>query len=434
MANILFVTGDYYPYFSPNGSVIKNIIDELKKEHSVVVLSTKNRIGLETKISYDNYEIHRVNNYYSMLYNYSSLRYKNSESVISKQFFNKLLQSKRLLYFLYKAISKNSLNKNLINLQIKQMSKIYTEFKFDVIIPISMPIENIVSAIRYTELNNQSIHVIPYQIDHFSDSPTLHGNKLLKKIKFKSNLKMEEEILQQSSYYFIFPQIDNHMKKYHSSMVEKDKIIVTEHPLIVDKSKTHSISKYRFNKNKINLVFSGMLNVKVRNPNYLLNIMNLLSEENKLCLNFFHVGDCDAIINSYKNKLGENLQNHGQVSLKESFEAMNEANILISLGVIDGNQVSGKIFDYFSVGKPIIHLYYFDEDPNLKYLSKYPLSLCIKIDPKMNKENARKINKFCIENYNKKIDYPSVEKIFEDATPKYVSDKFNEKIKQVINC
>ena len=107
--------------------------------------------------------------------------------------------------------------------------------------------------------------------------------------------------------------------------------------------------------------------------------------------------------------------------MNKSFEGMNNADVLISLGVTSGNQVSGKIFDYFSFGKPIIHLYYFDEDPNLKYLERYPLSLSIKIDSNKVKENAFKIEQFLKENTGKKIEYKIVEKIFEDATPKYVS-------------
>ena len=45
--NIVVLAGNYYPYFSANGNCINNIINELKKEHNVIVIAEKNDFALE---------------------------------------------------------------------------------------------------------------------------------------------------------------------------------------------------------------------------------------------------------------------------------------------------------------------------------------------------------------------------------------------------
>ncbi|MGN7851926.1 hypothetical protein [Exiguobacterium sp. 22311] len=431
MAKILFITGDYYPNFSPNGSVIKNIIEELRNEHTVEVLATKNNFNLENEALYNNYKIHRVNNYFNMVHNYFVNKQKESSNTFKKNLYNVLLQIKRVTFFLFKLLNKNSINNGLINTQIKEIKKIKKNFDFEFIIPIAMPYENIISAVKYKKLNDNSVKILPYQIDHFADSPTLHGNELSKKIKFRYNLNLETYNMNQSDHYYIFPQIEKHIKKHHLDTLKKHKVTITEHPLLTEKINTNSSERSIFMENRINLLFSGMLNTKIRNPKYLLDMTLLISNNNSINLNFFHVGNCESIINEYRKKLDDHLFNFGSVPLKQSFEGMVQADILISLGVSKGNQVSGKIFDYFSTGKPIIHLYYFDEDPNLKYLNKYPLALCLKIDYTIINEQSNKFYEFCINNVGKQLKFEEVEKIFNDATPKFVSKQFNSKIKEL---
>jgi hypothetical protein len=40
-------------------------------------------------------------------------------------------------------------------------------------------------------------------------------------------------------------------------------------------------------------------------------------------------------------------------------------------------QIPGKIFEYMSTGKPILHFSKFSEDPAITYLKRYPKALII---------------------------------------------------------
>ena len=141
-----------------------------------------------------------------------------------------------------------------------------------------MPIESIASAIKYKLDHNPLINVIPYQIDHFADSPTLHGHSILRKIKFKEHLKLEETFIKNWYHYFIFPQIYSHIKKYKQLNDNIFKIEVTEHPLLTDKTNSYVDNSGFFKDDKVNLLFSGMLNKKSRNPKSLLDILSLLKK------------------------------------------------------------------------------------------------------------------------------------------------------------
>lgn len=64
---------------------------------------------------------------------------------------------------------------------------------------------------------------------------------------------------------------------------------------------------------------------------------------------------------------------------KLKYELQN-SDILLNLAHLQGKQISSKIFEYMSYGKPILHILYKDEDVNLRYLENYSLSLLLRAD------------------------------------------------------
>ena len=52
-----------------------------------------------------------------------------------------------------------------------------------------------------------------------------------------------------------------------------------------------------------------------------------------------------------------------------------ESDILVNFGVSNANAVSGKIFDYMSLGKPIISTIFIDNEACVPYLQMYPKAL-----------------------------------------------------------
>lgn len=83
-------------------------------------------------------------------------------------------------------------------------------------------------------------------------------------------------------------------------------------------------------------------------------------------------------------------------------------------------QISSKIFEYMSMGKPILHIYYSDTDVNLSYLKRYPLALCLKADDKLISENSRLFDEWCRSDVIWNLSFEDVYQRYFEMTPYYI--------------
>jgi hypothetical protein len=87
------------------------------------------------------------------------------------------------------------------------------------------------------------------------------------------------------------------------------------------------------------------------------------------------------------------VENRGSATRKTMMFVQEIATALMCIGRADTCFVSSKIFDYISTGRPIIHFYSRDDDPNLPYLKKYPAALLLDTRNEAN-ENADRVAAF----------------------------------------
>jgi TPP-dependent 2-oxoacid decarboxylase len=111
------------------------------------------------------------------------------------------------------------------------------------------------------------------------------------------------------------------------------------------------------------------------------------------------------------------IVNHGRVSKSEADAAVRSADILVNIGEAKGKQVSSKIFEYMSTGKPIIHLAYVEDDAVSKILEKYPLALCLVQNLLYKDANVRLTEKHITENRSKVLSFEDVKSIYPEALP-----------------
>lgn len=116
------------------------------------------------------------------------------------------------------------------------------------------------------------------------------------------------------------------------------------------------------------------------------------------------------------------IHNHGWVSHPELEEALEKADILLNIAEKDGKQISSKLFEYMSYGKPIIHFYYKDADVNLRYLRNYPLALCI-CNAGLSDEDRAMAEKWILNVKNLRVPMEVVESVFKEMTPAYVVEE-----------
>ncbi len=421
LKHIVFILREYYPTFGPTGNCMNNIIKEMKKGNHVSVISSKTSFQMSSKENYNGLNIYRVNNYRSCFFNL--YREKNSTlGTFAKLFWKSLYYSARTFSAFLTTFRFRSIQTTLLTRFIKKIREVDEIQPIDIIVAAGQPYESSIAALKFKQ-KNRHIKVFNFLYDHLAENTTLNRFQFLKTIRYPFNKNIERKIVVNSNFTFILPQLKEHYDcnfgLYQHKYEEFEHPLLIEHNNILSENQNINTSS---DPESINIVYAGMLDKRFRNPKYFLDTLSKLNDF-KLTFSVFHSGNCGDILDSYQGKLINRLNNFGKVNLEVALEAMSKADILISFGVVNGNQVSGKIFDYFSFGKPIVHFYFFDGDPNLAYFRKYPDALCLKVDYNNIQENADKLSQFFQRKRVDTLSFDEVESIFYDATPRYVANK-----------
>ncbi len=408
--HIVFIVGSYYPNYSAVGKCAGNVADELSRSHKVTVICQKNTCEQSNKQIYNNQTIIRVAAKDKL--NRDSLGKKiNAAKGVSKKLYRFLLNTCKLSAIVKALLSRYTINKDVAAKYVKALKSI--EEPIDVIVSASMPFESVLAAVKYKKTHNSKVKVIPYLFDQFVESDTLHRFNLNKKLKRKGHLSLEKKLLQDADFILSMHSLSTHFK---NNQPEINNIRYIEHPLVLNYGSPACV-----NNNEIKISYIGGLYKNYVTPEYLLELFTK-TDISEAVLHFYIIGNCNEIVDSYSHNMPGKILNHGSVDKQTANNEVSKSNILISIAEAKGIQMSSKIFEYMSYGKPIVHFYSADNDVNLKILNKYPLALCLKQDYERITENARNFDKFCRENYASYIPFAEVEGLFKDASPKYTAE------------
>lgn len=420
MKHIVFILGSFYPTPSANGICSKKIIDEIKKNNKVSVVCKSIDNGPQY-IQSDGVDIYFVNNLRNKLWNYAIKKNSNDRNKILKLFYKFFIFLLRVIRLLCSMFFWPSSEKWFISKGLKELEKINSIKEIDAVVSVSLPYEAHVCAQRYKK-HHPDIKWITYTLDPFTNSTSLHKFAILKKAKRKKNIESETSIYADADMNFISIALstcqNTILKNY------KNKIKFISFPLV---SKLESkVTARDFDKDKINLMFAGTFYKEIRNPTYLLKLFSSINND-KLILHLFSRGNCEEIIQHYTS-ISKNIINHGSVSVQDIYNAMEQADILVNVGNSIADSFPSKLLEYISTGKPIINIY----NENSSYsdvLSKYTYVLNILQD--FNNIDSEKKNflEFCIKNYNKRISFDEISRLYEESTPEYIAKLFNEIIK-----
>lgn len=420
MAHIVFIQGSYYPNFTATSKCSDHIIQEIKKRHTVSVICYQD-LSIPSEIchsdKYDDLNIIRVSTPRNKFINWV-VKNKKLNSKVKKVF----LFAGRLLSLFIFILKKSSLNNALVKSFESALDSCHKSRAIDLIIPISFPFEGLVSASNYKKKHND-VSLIPYLFDPFTDNVSLHRFSWLKAIRNKKHYQIEREVYENSNKIFII----NHLLKTSIANMDnniKKKLVVTEHPVLIKPEFTHWNNNNHSSSNLLNLSYTGALYAKIRRPNYLLELLSRMNNNFDFQMNMYSFGNCERILEDYKKSLHDRLILHGRVSVEEAQSAINNADILISIGNTTSTQTPSKIFEYMSFGKPIIHIYSINDDIIVHTLAKYPLSLCIREDEQKIDENVKMLAEFCEKYAGKSISFEETAELFKDAVPEYVAKQF----------
>lgn len=411
MKNIVFLLGDYHPKQSSNAICVKHIVDIIKINHKVSVVSFKQNIEQPYFEPIDNVDIYYIKNKIKEIKIHAE----------ANQFFFKIKLINSLIIFLIRAylflkaiLNIRNINYSISNSYVDTLKQIKKKNQIDVIIPVCFPFESIIAA-NHFKRECSNILVVPYLFDSFPESISLNRFKFLMKIKKHNHTKIFLKYLNLSDYVLA---MNSFTGKLNNLLVDYSFI---EHPLLFD----YNLSCEKEVNNKITFVYAGSLNKNVRDPFVIIDFLSKIKlDDFDLILNFYTQGD---YVNQLKrvSTVYSNLKinTYNIIPFDQILNILNSSNFLLNISDQSGIQISGKIFTYMSLGKPIINFYNKENDNTKKILDKYPLALSINKFSKISE-----LESFIKENKNKSLDFNDLKKIYPDALPTYTAHKINDVI------
>ncbi len=414
MRRILFITNEYPPISSPTSIVVKPVIDTLKKEFSVYVLS----IGSKD-IFDDSEKVYVVNGGLEK-------KYANKKNGLVHLFLRLNLRLKQFvnlpLYPVYRPFLQRKLEKAALSICKRN--------NIDCIVSVCFP-QEAVAAGCYVKKKLPCIKYVPYIIDAFSGGtlpkylPATIARR--RKIEYESSVTGNADaIIAMESAKSFYSKTDIQTSRYYLNpalLIKPDNKYVEAKDLSFD-----------LNKDKINVLYTGYLYYPDRDPSY---IIQLLSELKITNLSLTFVGKCDKecekIIQQEKKTFNGDLNLIPFVPHDELNHVLKSADVFLNLGVANSNAISGKIFEYMAFGKPILSICFDENDAALPYLKKYPLSCLINKYNDNYEDVVSKVGLFLENSIGKIVPYEIVEKLFYSSTPAAFCDCIKNVLGEVID-
>jgi hypothetical protein len=410
MSNITFLAGSFYPDFEAVGFCAYQVQKCLADEHLISVVSFRSQPHQQDEETICGIRIIR---FATQEMTQRSLLAKHAGRIASMR-----LKIMRIRGALRKLLSPTSINKHLVQSYIECLEKL--EPKPDVLVPLVFPFETVLAALAY-KAKNPHVTLVPYLFDDFVQSGSLHVLNLAREMKRNRHLDLERRMLSESDAVLAMHPLRQHLEENFESCL-LGRVTFVEHPLLSPPVSASEID----NLGTIKLCFTGSLIRNVREAGNLIRLLEAVQIEKPVRVDFYVMGNAAQDVPSGFLSNGVEIVNHGRVTKSEADAAVARADILINIGEVTGRQVSSKIFEYVSTGKPILHLANVKTDSVSGILSKYPLGLSIINDQRKLRENAHKISDLIRKGESEKITFDVVQTIWPDALPEYTAKIFRK--------
>lgn len=200
----------------------------------------------------------------------------------------------------------------------------------------------------------------------------------------------------------------------------KSKMLVTEFPGIAQCTQAAGGEP----DGKIHLLFAGNFYADIRSPQRLYALLQIMDARVVLHVVGSRYGQEQPQTMALEARLAAEgkLCLHGSLTHAQALAAMQRADILINIGNTVENQLPSKIFEYFSAGKPVVHLRKIKKDPCLPYLQQYPCALVLDEQADL-AQNEKAFAAFCAQYAGTAVPFDTVQSIFKECTAAYVGQQ-----------
>ena len=421
---ILFATGKLNAGFSATNKIISQIASQLaEKGHECTVCglaadcaentSAENGVkmlrlnsGLATDSAQQSFD------------RYSANLGENARASARKSFVLKHPLKGAALIYRYSKFYDGSKRAKIYAERLKSLVK---REKFDVAVISYMPF---VEAMYAAEALKGIVPICLYQADPWGlhRAPELAKDEAL-------HIQQETELFSLADHVITTHALHRLYLAHEAYRPFADKLTPMNFPNIRPAQQSHAESVFSFDPDSINLLFCGLLEDEYRSPELFLGCAAELIDKG-LPLKIHFLGTSTSrCLPQFMKKYPQNILHHQAVALERAVATMEKADILLNISNTLDNQVPSKIFDYFSLGKPVLNVQKIENCPSREYFDRYPLSftLCDFAPDIVSAEE------FLLSAKGKTTDFGTVSELFYDATIEYAADMTEKILADILN-
>lgn len=226
---------------------------------------------------------------------------------------------------------------------------------------------------------------------------------------------MDRVILMQSSR--------KHHLRYTPHEAWRNKAVYADVPLFVP-SANATVCRHRQD-GEVRISFAGTLSEGLRTPYHILEVLNRVK---KYSVHVIFAGANDCRRKNYEIYSSLKVTELGLVEHEQALNLLNNADVLLSIGAKNTALLSGKIFEYMALGKPILETFWDEEDVTLPYLAKYPLALELDERTSDLDGQAASVEAFLDRCLDSHMDVSRLCMLFRENTPAYFEELFTAPI------
>ena len=422
--NILFATGKLNKGFSPTGKIIFQIAKELTaKGHNCYMCGFSADTAESTTVE-DGVNMLRWNSglltdkAQQAFDSYAATLGENARSSARKSFMFKNPFMFGVLGYRYSPLYKPSKRAQLFGKRVKDF---VLKEKIDIVCAVYMPFGEAMYTAK--ELNG----IVPlclYQTDPWG----LHRLPEFAKDEAE-HVNQETELLSKADHIITTPALHRLYLEDSRYSLYADKMTALNFPNIKPPQQSDAQSVFSFDNGYTNLLFCGLLEDEYRSPKTFLQSVSQLIDSGEKIRVYFLGTSTSRDLQAFCAKYPDNIIHHEAVSFDRAFATMKKADFLLNLSNTLDNMVPSKIFDYFSMGKPVVNVQKIKNCPSREYFDRYPLSFTFEDFAPNNYE----LKNFLHNAKNKTVDFETASTLFKDATIEYAAETVEKVLTDIFN-
>lgn len=416
MKKVLFVLGDYLPRSMANGLCIDRTSSECVRsgryDAACLVADPKNKTSYEEIHGVPVYRVKRA--WWLRL---SEWR-KNCRWGVDGFIWIIVGLYKRLVIrpIFHRSLPHN--DQTALRGLTRTLFDLHKTHKFDIVVGVNQPLEALM-AVQRLKQRCPDVKFVAYFLDALSGGNPLKG--FTKDWMIQRGLEWEKRILPDADAVIMMEASRVHHEKYSRDCVYYDKIRYLDIPLLTPPPKSRSENP--FDPKKTNILYSGSINPPIRDPRFILKFIEQYDQENVV---WHFIGNISyrpfvKLFEDICRRCPEKIQVHGFMKHDDLTAYLEHADLFFNLGENNPSVVSGKIFEYFSWGKPVISSVSIPDSSLFLYKDRYPLLFMLYENRDM-AESRRELFQFIKKNRGVSVPFEKVNQLFYQNTPKAFID------------